>query len=293
MNPAEQERWKCAALDEIFVALAASRPLDDALVFKGARVLHVHLGAGRQSLDIDSNLLPTFAGRFPDREQQRTFLEREMAQAIRRHFERQDPVRYELTNLKVQSYPPRGHPMGWDAFVVRVNVQDLSKQVRSLPALEIDVAAPEELLDSSVSVIRVGGHEVHAYTLQRIAGEKMRAFLSSLPAYRTKAKKPGEAVRAKDLYDLARIRRAREVTDAAFWRAVGQEFLLACRSRYVDCAGLETFREQWPVTQQAYDEAAIPKDVPLAEAEATLEAVVALFIRDGIIPFAFPLPDKR
>src|SRR5438552_753157 len=111
-----------------------------------------------------------------------------MGKAIRRHFEQQDPVRYELTRLLVRTYPPNSHPRGWDAFKVRMNVNDLRKEVLGLPALEIDVAAPEELSDSSVSAINVGGHRVYAYTLERIAGEKLRAFLSSLPAYRAKMK---------------------------------------------------------------------------------------------------------
>src|SRR5262249_38526643 len=154
-------------------------------------------------LDIDSNLLPSFVKQYPERSQQRAFLEEEMTRAIRRHFERQSPVRFEMTQLKVDEYPPKGHPFGWNAFKVRMNVNDLTKNVRGFPALEIDVAAPEELIDSSVSTIQVGGHEVLGYTIERIAGEKLRAFLSSLPAYRAKVRKPGDAVRARDLYDLA------------------------------------------------------------------------------------------
>lgn len=53
----------------------------------------------------------------------------------------------------------------------------------------------------------VDGHVVMAYTLQRIAGEKLRAFLSSLPTYRRQVKTPGEVVRVKDIYDLACILR--------------------------------------------------------------------------------------
>ncbi len=68
MNPADGERWKSQVLDEIFIALAASEPLEEALVFKGARVLNVHLGGGRQSLDLDANLVATFVEKHPDRE---------------------------------------------------------------------------------------------------------------------------------------------------------------------------------------------------------------------------------
>jgi hypothetical protein len=181
--------------------------------------------------------------------------------------------------------------MGWDAFKVRMNVNDLSKHVSGLPALEIDVAAPEELLDTSVATIEVGGHRVYAYTLERLAGEKLRAFLSSLPAYRAKVKKPGEAVRAKDLYDVSRIRGAHGLEQIEFWRLAGEEFRVACRSRYIDCQGLTTFQEQWVVTRKTYEEATIPKDISFEEAEATPVAVVSFLEAQGIVPFTFPLPE--
>jgi hypothetical protein len=291
MNKKDGERWKSQVLDEIFVALAASEQLDEALVFKGARVLNVRLGIGRQSLDLDSNLSAPFVQKYPDREAQREFLEREMTRAVRRHFERQEPVQYELTTLKVRTYPPKSHPMGWDAFKVKINVNDLSKHVIGLPALEIDVAAPEKLLDTSVATIEVGGHRVYAYTLERIAGEKLRAFLSSLPAYRAKVKKPGEAVRAKDLYDVSRIRGVHGLEQVEFWRLVGEEFRVACRSRYIDCQGLTTFQEQWAVTRKTYEEATIPKDISFEEAEATLVAVNSFLEAQGVVPFTFPLPE--
>jgi hypothetical protein len=291
MNQADAERWKSQVLDEIFVALAASEQLDECLVFKGARVLNVRLGGGRQSLDLDSNLAAPFVQKYPDREAQRTFLEEQIARAVRRHFERQNPVRHELTALTVRTYPPKSHPMGWDAFKVRINISDLTRSVKGLPALEIDVAAPEELLDSSVSVIEVGGHRVVAYTLERIAGEKLRAFLSSLPAYRAKVKKPGEAVRARDLYDITRIRRVHALEQVEFWQLVGREFQIACRSRYIDCRGLATFQEQWAVTRKTYEEATIPKDIPFEEAEATLVAIVRFLEAQGFLPFTFPLPE--
>ncbi|HEY7326061.1 MAG TPA: nucleotidyl transferase AbiEii/AbiGii toxin family protein [Gemmataceae bacterium] len=289
MNQKDGERWKSQVLDEIFVALAASEQLDQALIFKGARVLNVRLGIGRQSLDLDSNLAAPFVQRYPDREAQREFLEQEMTRAVRRHFERQEPVQYELSALKVQTYPPKSHPMGWDAFKVKMNVNDLSKQVRGLPALEIDVAAPEELLETSVATIEVGGHRVCAYTLERIAGEKLRAFLSSLPAYRAKVKKPGEAVRARDLYDVSRIHGVHGIEQVEFWRPAGKEFRVACRSRYIDCQGLITFQEQWAVTRKTYEEATIPKDISFEEAEATLVAIVSFLEAQGIVPFTFPL----
>lgn len=290
MNPKDGERWKSETLDEILAALAASERLDEALIFKGARVLNIHLGLGRQSLDLDSNLSARFVQKHPDRQAQREFLEREITRAVRHHFERQEPVKYELTGVKVQTYPAKSDPMGWDAFKVKINVNDLTKHVKGLPALEIDVAAPEELLDTSIATIEVGGHHAHAYTLERIAGEKLRAFLSSLPTYRAKVRKQGEAVRARDLYDISRIHGVRGLGDVEFWRLVGKEFQIACRSRYVDCLGLETFQEQWGVTQKTYTEATIPKDISFEHAEAILVEVVRLLEAEGVVPFAFPLP---
>ncbi len=293
MNVSDAERWKSELLDQVFDALAESDQLDESLVFKGARVLNIRMGGGRQSLDIDSNLTSSFVEKHPDREEQRQFLEREIKATIHRHFERQNPVRFKLTSLRVRTHPPKTHPMGWDAFEVKINIDDLSRRVLGLPALTIDVAAPEEILDSSVSWIEVGGHAVRACTLERIAGEKLRAFLSSLPAYRLKVKKPGEAIRAKDLYDIARVRRVRDSTDEAFWKAAGTEFQLACRSRFIDCLGIETFQEQWDATAKAYREPTIPKDIPFEEVETVLAHIVMYFESIKLIPFSFPLPASK
>ncbi len=97
-------------------------------------------------------------------------------------------------------------------------------------------------------------------------------------------------MRARDLYDISRICRARSFADEAFWHSVGQEFQLACRSRYIDCQGLPTFQDQWNVTKKTYSEASIPRDIPFQEVEVSLAAIVEFFERDGVIPFSFPLP---
>lgn len=129
-----------------------------------------------------------------------------------------------------------------------------------LPTFQIDVAAPVAPTESSVSLLEVqssGGVpiQVPAYTLEQLAGEKLRAFLSTLPAYRVKVRKPGDAVRVKDLHDLACIRRVQPIgaDQEAFWRQAADEFRLACASRYIDCAGPETFRENWPATRLVYE----------------------------------------
>jgi hypothetical protein len=119
----------------------------------------------------------------------------------------------------------------------------------------------------------------------------LRAFLSSLPTYRAKSKKPGESVRAKDLYDLARIHRVFPMERSEFWDTVGREFRLASRSRYIDCKGLETFIEQWEITAETYvKDPTIPLGIGIDEARSTLEAIVKFMIDQEIIPFEYPMP---
>ena len=98
-------------------------------------------------------------------------------------------------------------------------------------------------------------------------------------------------MRAKDLYDIARIRGVHGLEQEEFWQRVGDEFRIACRSRYIDCQGLATFQEQWAVTRKTYAEATIPKDIPFEEAEETLVATVRFLEARGIVPFTFPLPE--
>ena len=266
-------------LDEILAALAGTRQLEDALVFKGARVLHKLLGAGRPSIDLDANLTYKFLDDHPHREGQRQFLEQAFTQAIR--------VRVpQLTALSVKCFPHKSHPMGWDGFKVSLKINDLGKTV----TLDIDLAAPEELLDTSTTTIDVRGQAVVVYNLERIAGEKLRAFLSSLPTYRAKMRKLDEAVRARDLYDLTHIYRVHGLDDVPFWLRAGEEFRVACCSRYVDCRGWMSFQEQWAITRQAYESANLPEDIALAEAEATLRAIVGFLDAEGVVPFEYPWP---
>lgn len=102
---------------------------------------------------------------------------------------------HELEAVKLARKPRQSHPRGWDAFEVSLTIKDLRRPTtRALPAPTIDIAAPERLLDRSVEPLVIEGATVMAYSLQRLAGEKLRAFLSSLPTYRQKARKPGDRV---------------------------------------------------------------------------------------------------
>jgi hypothetical protein len=169
-----------------------------------------------------------------------------------RDFGRRNPVRFELVHVKVELNPKQGHPRGWTAFLVSISVRDLTKVgVRGLPSLTVDVAAPEVLETDSVAPLRVGTHEVSAYTLQRLAGETLRTF----------------------------------------WGAAGRGFRTASASRYVDCAGRLTFEEDLGVTRATYEaDATIPKDISFETAWAVLRAIVQMMERLGVVPFDSPLP---
>jgi len=295
MNPLEQNRWKSAVLEEALQAFASDTVLRDSLIFKGARILNLRLGNEiRQSLDIDSNLAFGFQQAHPRVEEQQQLLETRFATALRRFFDRQNPVRFSVENITVEPRPTRmDHPFGWNGFVVRVRIRDgRQSDLRGIPAVEIDVAASEALGPGAVSDLTIHGNlTIRAYTLERIAGEKLRAFLSSLPVYIEKIGRRSDAIRVKDLYDLARIRRARATDDLNFWRTAGMEFRLACKSRFIDCMGIETFMEGSTATEIAFrSDPTLPKDIEFEEVKNTLIEVVVLFKQLDIVPFQFPLP---
>lgn len=295
MNEEQRSRWKSEALDFVFEAMARSERLTEWLIYKGARILNRRLGSEeRQSLDIDSNLAREFIeGR--TRQQQGETLEKEIRSALVDFFEEQDPVRYEVVSVRAEYNPQIGkqHAKGWDSIQIRISLKDLSQpSTLGFPRLDIDVAAPESLRDGSVDPLPVGDHEVYAYTLPRLAGEKLRAFLSSLPAYRQKVSKPGEAIRAKDIYDLVRIEREYPLTDTEFWREVASEFRLACDSRYIDCYGIETFEEGLERTREAYyQDKTIPSaTITFEEAWCVIRGIADTFTAWGTFPFTSPIP---
>lgn len=294
MNRTQQDAWKREALDMSFQALASCTALSQKIVYKGARILALRLGGQqRASYDLDANILLSFAVNVPDRDEQAAILRQLFTQAISDFASEQDPVRFEVLKLTLSHRPRNDHPMGWNAFDVKVQLNDFSNDgVRGLPSIDFDVAAPETLGEVAVAPLEVDGHTVFAYTLERIAGEKLRAFLSSLPAYRSKVQKPGDAVRVKDLYDVARILSVHSLEgDAAFWKNAGEEFQLACASRYIDCAGINTFSEDIGVTQAIYQaDPTLPKDVDFNDAWNSIASIVAHWERLGILPVANPIP---
>lgn len=292
MDRTRQEQWRREALDLVFAALAASKSLCNELVFKGARVLSLRLGeAHRVSYDLDANLLDAFVARHPDRTKQAETLHCLLEQSITEYCESQDPMRYRLEGITINNSPPQEHPLGWEGFKIRIRLRDFANEgVRGLSPVEFDVAAPEQLGDHSISPLAVGGGTVFAYTLERIAGEKMRAFLSSLPAYRDKMGKPGTSIRAKDIFDVAIIALSHPLTDTTFWETAGEEFRLACRSRYVDCCGVASFAERLDTTRAAYElDPTIPAELNFVSAWSRIESILEFWERQGLTPFQYPL----
>lgn len=293
MKHEDRIRWQTTALDLVFDAIAASETLSKLLVFKGARVLNILLETQqRQSLDIDSNIFDeNFRTEFPSRLAQADYIQEKFRDALSSFFRQMVPQSYVLKNLTVKVKPRNhGHRRGWNAFEVRINLDDLLKPgVRGLPVLTIDIAAPEELLDDSLVSIKNG--KIQVYRIERIAGEKLRAFLSSLPAYRRKLSERPRNVRAKDLYDIARIMQRYPLRkNTEFWLRVGLDFHIACKSRFVDCKGLDSFAENLPVTRKTYIETAtIPDDITFEEAWAIITKLVVFFEENKVLPFHFPL----
>lgn len=295
MNRSQQDAWKREALDMCFQTLASCNELSRKIVYKGARILALRLGGQqRASYDLDANILLSFAVRTPDRNEQSAILHDLFSTAISNFASAQDPVRFELDRLDITHNPPN-HPMGWNAFDVKVRLKDFNNEgVRGLPFVSFDVAAPEALGDIAVAPLEVDGHTVFAYTLERIAGEKLRAFLSSLPAYRTKVQKPGEVVRVKDIYDVSKILAAHPLEDTAFWNAAGAEFKLACASRFIDCSNMATFSEALAVTKATYEsDPTLPKDIDFNTAWTNLQAIVAYWESCLILPIANPFPIQK
>jgi predicted nucleotidyltransferase component of viral defense system len=294
MNTDQQQAWINAVQDHVLDALGRAEALRDVLVFKGARVLRQRLQRSyRQSYDLDANITSAFLARYPDRDEQRRWLQWAITNALRAYFDAQSVVRYEVDRVSVELNPKRQHPLGWTGYLVKLSLLDRAHAgVIGLPALEIDIASPEELGASAIAPLGSGETWVMAYTLERIAGEKLRAFLSSLPTYSRKVQRAERAVRTKDVYDLAGIVREKPLADRKFWDAAGEEFRRACASRFVDCDGLASFEEGLAVTRASYETDASLHNASIRFDDAwyALRGIVQHLEQRGIVPFRYPLP---
>lgn len=295
MNKENQNRWKNEVLDHVLAAIAAHTSLSQNIIFKGARILNLRLGnTSRQSLDIDSNLDINCALRKESNEKIKTYLHTEMQAALRRFFNKQNPVRYMLTDINVVMRPRHcKHPFDWFGYKISIKVSDNTRSnVRGLPKMEVDIGASEFLSENAVSDLTLpGDYVVRAYTLERITGEKLRAFLSSLPRYISKIGKRRDTVRVKDLYDLGRIISLHPINGMTFWNIVAEEFRSACKSRFIDCTGLDAFSENLEATKNIYqNDPTLPKDIKFDTAWDNIIQIVVYFEKLNIIPFIFPVP---
>jgi len=293
MNPGQRERWVTEVLREVMTALMHDEALRTALVFKGAWILNLHLGESRHSMDIDAVAEPCWVEEMGSLDREEEFLREHLPMAVRRHFERQNPVRFTLKDAKFERCPANQHPRGWDMLRVKLAISDNQlANPRSLPPAEIEVSAAECYGADAVEWRDFLGVPARVYALHRIAGEKLRAYLTSLPEYRAKMGGGTREVRVKDLHDIARILRYCPMEDVDFWGKAMREFQLACESRFVDCAGPETFKQDWAQVRVRYEQDQHLATVPFPEAEAALDKVLAAFSQMGAFPLAFPVSPR-
>lgn len=290
MDSEQQDQWIDEVIRQVLAAMAHASELREAIVFKGAWILNAHLKDERHSLDIDANAACEWASANPLLEDQRVFFEKTIQRVVGRYFEKQSPIRFTVTGTKVEKKPRKEHPRNWTAFWVRIAIQDaMHVGVWGLPSIEIDIAAPEELGSGAVETIELLGAPAKVYSLHRIAGEKLRAYLTSLPEYRKKMRGGERAFRVKDLYDLARILRSKPINDGNFWNAAANEFKLACQSRLVDCKGADTFMQEWQAARSSYEGESQLRGVPFPEAEAALTTIVQFIVGKGLLPLEFSM----
>lgn len=234
MGPEQQAAWQDEALDFVLQAIAQSPTLTELMVFRGARILYRHLGAPRrQSLDLDAvlRLQPT-----------RETLGDAITEALTGAVEAEDPVRYDVTRVRVVPAPAVPHRRGWDGYRVDITLHDRRRPgVLGIPRLTVDLGAPERLGEHSVELLSIGSGTVQACTLENMTALKIRAFLQSSPDHRTRLGDGTRALRVKDLADLGRIWDVRHDAHDDFWRIVGTELRMACTDRLVICQGWQTF----------------------------------------------------
>ena len=291
MRPSDQEKWKQDVVELVFSALARHPALADHLVFKGGQVLNLRLPISRRvSVDLDATARESFSDVGRNDEERAAFLNVNVKAALTAFFGAQDVVRFSVTDVTTKRKPRDGHPRGWDAFEVRIRLRDaLRPGVHALPTITIDVSAPENLLPTSVEPLHVRDAVVNAYSLSRLAAEKLRGILQSLRSYRAKTHRRPGAVRVRDIYDVAAILAERPIDDEAFWSTVASEFADACRSRSVDCLGMTSFEEDIASTKSAYEsDATIPEDIDFDSGWEAIVCIVRFLERLGVVPFENP-----
>jgi hypothetical protein len=289
MTTSDIDPLKIALLDDVYRGLIGSHELSSILIYKGARVLKEMLVTTRFSLDIDVTLRPEFVAIHKMIEDQKHYLTALISASLRTHFESAAAVRYTLLDVDLKVRPGREVPDNWRMFAAIIHVRDALAATTPDLVAQIDISIGEQFSDSAIANITVDDHKIYVYSLSRIAGEKLRAFLSCLPTYRGKLKLPTTVERrAKDLFDLSKIEREHRLSDGEFWHQAAREFVLACEFRRIDCAGLVSFLDDWKVTAIEYERDTRLSDVPLTHARQTLETIVTFLTDHHYLPLRNP-----
>lgn len=289
MEKENQQLWIRDALDSIFEAFACSSDVKNMLIFKGARILNMHLhNKGRMSLDIDSNVSYRLLRQNTTKSSQAEAIATTIQTSLQSYFLHQKRLRYQLSKVTIFPKPPKeDHPFGWNGFELKINLIDNTlKSQRGVPSLKIDIAYPEELTDNSICTMPTLSGEIKCYSLERITGEKMRAYLSTLPEYCNKIGKIFRDIRVKDVYDLSKILRYKPITDIRFWNIAGKEFKVACSSRYIDCQGITSFQQNISKAKMLYQgDKTIPKDISCDQAFNNLNKVIETWEKSELLNF--------
>jgi hypothetical protein len=267
VNVSEQQRWREDLLEAFAAAIGNDRTLIDAFVFKGARVLALHVPShSRASLDLDAAVRP-------GHEWTQVTLEAALTGALRRRFVNEDPRRFELVALTVEPRPRKPHPRGWDGWIVKITARAAGSSVRNPPVVNVDLAASEPWREGALCQREIGGALVWTYTLERQLGEKGRALLKSLQP-ETK-----RAIRAKDVYDLAWTARTHPVSDASrLWGTAAHHFADACESREVSFDGMPSLNAHRDAIRDSYVKDQTLNAVHFDEAWQALHAIMDLWL---------------
>lgn len=280
MNPDDQQSWRDARLDDLLTAFADDDDVRDLLVFRGARILHQHLGTiTRRSYDLDSALREHPSADLDDRTTFISELEATLTRAIERYCSRQRPVRLSLSSLRIKPNPRQvtGN-IQWQGYRATIALRDRQlSDVLHLPTLQLDIAAPESLTDRSTLEMKLGASSFLAYTLERCCAEKLRALLDSLS--KDPIRTATRPARIKDLYDLNKVTEQHPTNnDSAFWPVVFAEYKVACDSRGLDPDRLVDIASRQRFARSAWQaDTAIPSDRSFAELWQSLERIAGLW----------------
>jgi hypothetical protein len=200
----------------ILIALFSDDELMNELVLKGGNALAlVHKVGARASFDMDFSIKKAFA----DVEAAKT----RIFDALRREFA---SIGYEIFDEKFASKPSErkaGQPDWWGGYLVQFKLAEraLYEKLRGdMEALrrQSEVLGPQQ---KRVYTIDISQHEfcegkvsrevddyiVYVYSLEMIAGEKLRAICQQMPEYRFGNK----TARARDFYDIHQIVRENDI----------------------------------------------------------------------------------